>query len=91
MSISGRDIAKAASDYDGHDHSWWVYSKELKIFIPLPAGKVPVIDDYPIPLAPSDDKQDFTSSWPAQSCSVRFCSHCCQLGSYGLVVSLILL
>ena len=56
MSISGHDIAKAASDYNGHDHSWWVYSKELKIFIPLPAGKVPVIDDYPIPLAPSDDK-----------------------------------
>ena len=54
MSISGRDIAKAASDYNGHDHSWWVYSKELKMFIPLPAGKVPVIDDYPIPLASSE-------------------------------------
>jgi hypothetical protein len=56
MSIYGCNIAKGASDYDDHDHSWWVYFKDLKMFVLLPPGKVPVIDDYPIPFAPSDEE-----------------------------------
>jgi hypothetical protein len=56
MSIYGCNIAKGASDYDDHDHSWWVYFKDLKMFVLLPPGKVRVIDDYPIPFAPSDEE-----------------------------------
>jgi hypothetical protein len=27
------------------DHTWWVYSKELLMFVPLPMGKLPILDD----------------------------------------------
>jgi hypothetical protein len=82
MSIYGCNIAKGASDYDDHDHSWWVYFKDLKMFVLLPPGKVPVIDDYPIPFAPSDEEWDITLPWPAHitfgSILLSF-GHRCQL------------
>ena len=30
---------------DDVDYAWWVYSKELGMFVPLPMGKVPVLLD----------------------------------------------
>ena len=30
---------------DDADHTWWVYSKELLMFVPLLMGKLPVLDD----------------------------------------------
>ncbi|KAH9030450.1 hypothetical protein EDB84DRAFT_1439094 [Lactarius hengduanensis] len=31
--------------YDTDDYAWWVYSRELKEYVPLPPGKVPVFND----------------------------------------------
>ncbi|KAI9440749.1 hypothetical protein H4582DRAFT_1811407 [Lactarius indigo] len=50
MTTYGSGIAKGT--YDTDDYTWWVYSQELKEYVPLPPGKVPVFDepDPPGPL-----------------------------------------
>ena len=40
-----RPAVKSGSLDDNADYAWWVYSKELGMFIPLPMGKVPVLLD----------------------------------------------
>ncbi|KAH9072410.1 hypothetical protein EDB83DRAFT_2517174 [Lactarius deliciosus] len=43
MTSYGCGIAKGTHDTD--DYTWWVYSRELKEYVPLPPGKVPVFND----------------------------------------------
>jgi hypothetical protein len=38
---------KEPSTYDPDDYTWWVYSKDLKMDVPLPPGKVPVLAEDP--------------------------------------------
>ena len=40
-----RPAVKSGSWDDDADYTWWVFSKELKMYVPLPIGKVPVLDD----------------------------------------------
>ena len=40
----GPDV-RSGNCEDDADHTWWVYSKELLMFVPLPMGKLPVLDD----------------------------------------------
>jgi hypothetical protein len=30
-------------NHEDDDHTWWVFSKELAMFVPVPMGKVPVL------------------------------------------------
>lgn len=43
MTTYGPNITKGS--FEDADYDWWVYSKDLKTFVPLPPGKVPVIGD----------------------------------------------
>ncbi|KAI9444439.1 hypothetical protein BJY52DRAFT_1128191 [Lactarius psammicola] len=50
MTTFGRAIVKkkAGYEFEANDYTWWVYSKDLKMNVPLPPGKVPVLaDDEP--------------------------------------------
>ena len=40
-----RPAVKSGTLDDDVDYMWWVYSKELGMFVPLPMGKVPVLLD----------------------------------------------
>lgn len=51
MTAWGHDIVNKQPgpwDHDPVDYQWWVYSKDLKMAVPLPPGKVPILaDDEP--------------------------------------------
>jgi hypothetical protein len=49
MTTYGRAIVdvKGGYDFEENDYTWWVYSKDLKMDIPIPLGKVPVLADDP--------------------------------------------
>ncbi|KAN0131058.1 hypothetical protein V8E53_011191 [Lactarius tabidus] len=42
MTIYGPAVKSGSWDNDA-DYTWWIYSKELKMYVPLPMGKVPVL------------------------------------------------
>ncbi|KAH9083598.1 hypothetical protein EDB83DRAFT_2511911 [Lactarius deliciosus] len=41
MTAFGPNITNGGQD----DHTWWVYSRDLKTYVPLPPGKVPMLAD----------------------------------------------
>lgn len=44
MTIYGPAVKSGGWDDDA-DYMWWVYSKEMSMYVPLPMGKVPVLND----------------------------------------------
>ncbi|KAH9027206.1 hypothetical protein EDB84DRAFT_1272810 [Lactarius hengduanensis] len=62
MTTYGCGIAKGT--YDTDDYAWWVYSRELKEYVPLPPGKVPVFND-PGPPEPLVDGEGCDGAPPA--------------------------
>lgn len=48
MTTYGPGIIEDKGNYQSNDYTWWVYSRDLKMDVPLPVGKVPIIaDDEP--------------------------------------------
>ena len=44
MTIHGPTVKSGSWD-DDVDYTWWVYLKEMNMYVPVPMGKVPVLDE----------------------------------------------
>ena len=44
MTIYGPAVKSGSWD-DDMDYTWWVYLKEMNMYVPVPMGKVPVLDE----------------------------------------------
>jgi len=49
MTTWGRAVADMRADYEPEetDYTWWVYSKDLQMAVPIPPGKLPILADDP--------------------------------------------
>ena len=44
MTVYGPAVKSGSCEDE--DYTWWLYSKELKMYLQLPMNKVPVLEDY---------------------------------------------
>jgi hypothetical protein len=44
MTIYGPGVKSGSCEDE--DYTWWLYSKDLKMYVPLPMDKVPILPDY---------------------------------------------